>query len=108
MLKCTLALTILLECLALLLLKEKSPLFHAYWIAVNTLTNLSINLYLCLVFSGSVLKYWLTVTVIEILVFATEYLLCLLYTKDKKKSVKYSVICNLTSCLFGLIIITIL
>ncbi len=103
-----LILTILLEALALLLMKERSPLFYLYWTAVTTLTNLPVNLYLQLLFTGSILEYWLAVAVLEALVFTVEFLLCLAYTKDVKKSAKYSAVCNLTSFLSGLVILQII
>lgn len=105
MLRDPLILTVLLEGFALLLMREKSPLFYLYWTAVSTLTNLPLNLYLSLVFSGSALEYWLTVAFLEILVLGIEFLLCLLYTSDVKKSLKYSAICNFTSFFIGLIIV---
>ena len=103
-----LILTILLEGLALLLMRERSPLFYLYWTAVTTLTNLPVNLYLQFLFTGSILEYWLAVVVLEALVFTVEFLLCLAYTKDKKKSAKYSAVCNLTSFLSGLVILQII
>lgn len=103
-----LILTILLEGLALLLMRERSPLFYLYWTAVTTLTNLPVNLYLQFLFTGSILEYWLALAVLETLVFTVEFLLCLAYTKDKKKSAKYSAVCNLTSFLSGLVILQII
>ena len=103
-----LILTILLEGLALLLMRERSPLFYLYWTAVTTLTNLPVNLYLQFLFTGSILEYWLAVAVLEALVFTVEFLLCLAYTKDKKKSAKYSAVCNLTSFFSGLVILQII
>ena len=103
-----LILTILLEGLALLLMRERSPLFYLYWTAVTTLTNLPVNLYLQFLFTGSILEYWLAVAVLEALVFTVEFLLCLAYTKDKKKSAKYSAVCNRTSFLLGLVILQII
>ena len=103
-----LILTILLEGLALLLMRERSPLFYLYWTAVTTLTNLPVNLYLQFLFTGSILESWLAVAVLEALVFTVEFLLCLAYTKDKIKSAKYSAVCNLTSFLLGLVILQII
>ena len=108
MLKDPLFLTIILECAALLIMKEREPLFYVYWIAITTLTNLPANLFVALVFSGTNPMYYLTVAIIEALVFTAEFLLCLAYTKDKKKSAKYSAICNLTSFGIGSILLLIL
>ena len=71
--------TIILECLALLIMKERDALFYVYWAAI-----------------------------IEALVLGAEYLLALAYTKDKKRSIKYSAICNLTSYCIGSMILMIL
>jgi hypothetical protein len=100
-----LVLTVLLECLALFLMKENSPLFFLYWTAATSLTNVLINLYLLLLFSGSTLEYWITVAILECLVLIAEYLLCFLYTKDRKTSAKYSLVCNGVSFTVGLFIL---
>ena len=99
-----LILTIILECLALFLIGEREKLYYLYWIAITTVTNLSANLYLALAFKGDNLEYWLTVTAIEVLVFALEFVLSFIYTNDWKKSIKNSLICNLSSFLIGLIV----
>lgn len=99
-----LILTILLECAALFAMGERSPLLYVYWIALTTLTNIPANLYVNLVFTGGTLGRCLTIAAVELLVFITEFLLCLLYTRDKRKSAKYSAVCNATSfCIGGLL-----
>ena len=99
-----LILTIILELLVLYLLKEREKLLYLYWGAITSFTNLSANLFLALTFNGSTLEYWHNVVIIELIVFLLEFLLCLFYTVDMKKSVIYSLACNLTSFLIGLII----
>ena len=96
--------TIIIECIVLYLLKERDKIFYIYWMALTSFTNLSANLYLALVFKGDTFQYWLTAIIIEIIVFVAEFLLSLIYTSDKSKSAKYSLICNLASFLIGLII----
>ena len=103
-----LILTVLLECTALLLMREQSPLFFVYWIATTSLTNVLINLYLLLLFSGSPLEYWLTVAILECLVLLMEFILCFLYTKNARKSVKYSLVCNAVSFTLGLVILQVI
>ena len=100
-----LILTILLECAALFAMGERSPIFYVYWIAVTTLTNVPANLYVNLVFSGGRLGLALVIAVIEALVFLSEFLLCLAYTRDKKISAKYSAVCNVTSFGIGSLIV---
>ena len=99
-----LILTIILECLALLLLGERTPLFYLYWVAVTALTNVLANLYLIYVFSGGLTEYYINVAIIEILVFAAEFALCYLYISDRKKSLIYSAVCNSASFIIGSII----
>lgn len=98
-----LVLTEIIECIALYFLKERDKILYVYWVAVTAFTNLCANLYIVLVFSGNNFQYWLTAAVIEILVFISEFLFCLAYTKDKLKSVKYSAVCNISSFIIGLI-----
>ena len=107
MLKDPLILTIILECLALLVLREKDVVFYIYWAAITTITNVPANLYMTFVFSGGRALYWISVAVIEALVLAVEYLMCLAYTKNKRKSIKYSLICNCASYFIGNLIVMI-
>ena len=99
-----LLLTIILECLALLALGERNPLFYLYWVAVTTLTNLMINLILGLIVFEYLLVYWIVVILFEIAVFASEFYLCYLYTNDRARSIKYSALCNASSFIIGLLI----
>ncbi len=99
-----LLLTIILECLALLAFGERNPLFYLYWIAVTTLTNLTLNLILGLIVFEHLLVYWIVVILFEIVVFASEFYLCYVYTNDRAKSIKYSAVCNATSLIIGLLI----
>ena len=99
-----LALTIILECAALLLLKERDKAFYLYWISITTFTNLLVNMYLVYLFSGSILEYWIAVVLIEITVFLVEFLLCFFYTSDLKKSALYSGVCNGASFFIGLVL----
>ena len=108
MLKDPLFLTITLEILALIALREKDVLLYVYWMAITTLTNIPANMYVAYVFSGGAVAYWITIAVIEALVFVSEYLMCLAYTKDNRKSLKYSAICNLTSYCIGSLILILL
>lgn len=99
-----LLLTIIFECLALFVLKEKKIEFYLFWIALTSFTNLVANIYCIYIFSGSYVEYIIAGLIIEIIVFFTEFILCYAYTRKLHKSLKYSVVCNFTSILFGLII----
>ena len=99
-----LVLTVILECLTLFILKEREKLLYVYWIAITSFTNLLANLYLAVVFQGNTLECWLTAIVIEAIVYTSEFLLCWIYTNDKRKSIIYSVACNSASFFIGLLI----
>ena len=96
-----LILTIILECLVLLILMEKDIVFYVYWIAITTITNVPANLYMTYFFHGRRFEYWISIAVIEALVVLVEYLLCYAYTKNKVKSIIYSIICNSASYFIG-------
>jgi len=99
-----LMLTIIIECVVLAILRERDKLFYFFWCVVTALTNLLINTYLVYLFHGGMAEYYLTILFLEIIVFLSEFALCFLYTKDKKKSIKYSLICNMSSLFIGLLI----
>ena len=99
-----LILTVILECSVLYLLGERDKSIYIYWIAVTSFTNLSLNLCLSLAFTQASPEYWLFALIGELIVLFVEFGLCFVYTNDIKKSIKYSLICNLTSFLIGLII----
>lgn len=100
-----LLITIILEALVLLLLGERSPIFFLYWTAITTLTNIPANLFIIYVFKGTEIEYYISVAIIELLVLVSEFILSYLYTKDKKKSILYSSLCNAVSFFIGSIII---
>lgn len=103
-----LILTILLECAALFALGERSLIFYIYWISITTLTNIPANLYVNLVFSGSLVQLCFVIAIIELLVVVSEFLLCLAYARNKKTSLKYSAVCNATSFGIGSLILMLL
>jgi hypothetical protein len=103
-----LLLTIIIECSVLAILRELDKLFYLYWIVLTSITNLSINTYIIYFFSGEALEYLLTVVVLEVLVLICEFGLSFLYTRDFKKSLIYSLVCNLSSFLIGLLISSVL
>lgn len=100
-----LLLTIIIECLALFLLRERRPVFYLFWIALTTLTNLTVNLCVSLVNFGSMAWYVVTVLVMEVLVFVSEAFIAYLYTENPRQSLIYSAVCNLASFLVGGIIV---
>ena len=105
MLKYLVLLTVIIEVSALFLMKEREPLFYLYWVAITTFTNLLANLAISFFTTGGYLRYYLAVAVIELAVFAAEYLLALAYTGDRKKSLIYSAVCNISSYTIGSLIL---
>lgn len=99
-----LILTVILECAVLYFLGERDKVFYLYWCALTAATNILVNLYILFIFEGEKTEYWITVAILELLVFAAECFMCFIYKKDKVKSIVYSAICNGTSFLVGLII----
>ncbi len=108
MLLLPLILTVMLEGLVLFLLRERSIGTFVFFAALNTATNLSLNLFIQLYSFASVLGYHLIVFALELLIVALEAALYFLYTGNFKKSVKYSFFCNLTSYLAGFFILLII
>lgn len=100
-----LLITIILEALALFVLGERSPTFFLYWTAITTITNIPANLYIIYVFKGGATEYYIAVAIIELIVLVSEFLLCYLYTKEKKKSLLYSLVCNVASYFIGSVIL---
>lgn len=100
-----LLITIFLESLALFFMKERRISFYVFWIALTSFTNVCINLYIALVFSGTMTEYYVTVAVLETLVFLCEFLLCYAYIGEKRKSAVYSAVCNAFSFIAGIIIL---
>ena len=97
-----LVLTLIIELLTLILLKEKKVKVLLYAACVNCFTNLTMNIILQY-FPNSL--YYLSVFVAEIIVIILETLLYFLVLKDIKKSIKYSFICNVLSYFIGFALI---
>lgn len=94
-----LILTIIIELIVLLALRERRGKILAAAIVVNVLTNVPLNLYVNIVgFSLS------TVVIGEALVVIAEALWYWLFTKDLRQSVTYSILCNATSYSVGVLL----
>ena len=96
-----LILTLLIEGVTLFLLKERFLPLYLYWAALTTLTNVLLNFTLRKLFLNTDIALFLAIAVLELLVFISELALCYLFTRDFKKSAKYSLFCNLASFLIG-------
>lgn len=101
MLLLPLILTLLIEGITLFLLKERYLPFYLYWSALTTLTNVLLNFTLRKLFLNTDIAVFSAIAILELLVFISELALCWLFTRDFKKSAKYSLFCNLASFLIG-------
>lgn len=101
-------LTLALESIMLFILKERKLGTFAFMASLNTFTNLSINGILILLSPDDNLRYYLWVAALEIAVLIVECLFIYLYTRDKRKSILYSLSCNLFSYIVGTFIIFLL
>lgn len=96
-------LTIVIEFIVLLILKaERNILFLS--IIINIITNASLNILLYFIKFPKYYVYVITVIILEILIVFIEAIYYYIFLKDFKKSFKYSIITNVSSYLFGLII----
>jgi hypothetical protein len=97
-----LIITIILELLMLLVQREKNYRVYLFSILINIITNVSLNIGIQFVEPG---YYYLVVTILEALIVLIEAASYFLIYKDFKKSLRISLVCNLTSFLIGLILI---
>ena len=101
-------LTVILESIMLFILKERKIDIFAFVASLNVFTNLTINSILIILSPDSNLKYCLWVAALEIAVLIVECLFIYLYTRDKRKSILYSLCCNLFSYIVGTFIISLM
>ena len=90
--------TILIEGGMLWLMGERRRKVLGASVVVNVLTNVPLNLYLMLVDDT-----WATILVGEVIVLMVETLWYFLFVRRWKQAVLYSLLCNTTSFLIGLL-----
>lgn len=92
--------TIIIESLVLIVLRERSWKVLAMSVIINILTNVPLNLYVwfCIT-SLSVQQFVLFESIVVII----EFILYYFMVRDVKKAFVYSFLCNLVSCLLGLL-----
>ena len=93
-----LLITILSEELVLLIMNVKDSRLYLSLLIINIITNLSMNIIL-----QFVSDYYLWLYILEVCVFIIEGLVYLLITKDIKKAIIISLVCNVCSYLIGCI-----
>ena len=93
-----LLITILSEELVLLIMNVKDSRLYLSLLIINIITNLSMNIIL-----QFVSNYYLWLYILEVCVFIIEGLVYLLITKDIKKAIIISLVCNVCSYLIGCI-----
>lgn len=91
--------TILIECGVLWLMGERRKKVLGASVVVNVLTNVPLNLYLMLVDDA-----WVTILMGEVIVVVVETLCYFLFVRRWKQAFIYSLLCNATSFLIGLLI----
>lgn len=94
-----LVLTILIELVVLLLLRERRGLVLGSSVVINILTNVPLNLFVIYVDSSVV-----TIVLGELLVIAIEALWYFLFIRNLSRAFIYSSLCNAISFLTGLLI----
>ena len=95
----TLIKTIIIEEICLFLLKERKIKIYIICLITNILTNVTMNLLL-----QCVSNYYLHMIVFEVIVFLIEVSVYYLLTKNVNKSLKYSLVCNMSSLIIGMFI----
>ena len=101
-------LTVILESIMLFILKERKISIFALVASLNVFTNLTINSILIILSPDSNIDYYLWVAALEIAVLIVECLLIYLYTRNIRKSILYSLCCNLFSYIVGTFIISLM
>ena len=99
-----LILTLIIESCALFILKEKRIKVYVCSIILNTITNLSLNIFLTQYAVNEPIAYFLVLFSLEVAIWFIEGMVYYFVIKDFKKSLKYSFILNLSSFLIGLVI----
>ena len=94
-----LVLTILIELVVLLLLRERRGLVLGSSVVINVLTNVPLNLFVTYVDSSVV-----AIVLGELLVVAIETLWYYLFLRNLSRAFIYSFLCNAISFLIGLLI----
>ena len=93
-----LILTILIEFVVLLLLRERRRLVLGSSVVINILTNVPLNLFVFYIDSS-----FMTIVIGEVLVIAVETLWYYLFLRNLSRAFIYSFLCNAISFLIGLL-----
>ena len=96
-----LILTIVIELIVLLILRERNYKIYLLSIIINIITNVSLNIYVQFI---DVRYYYLIITFLEILIVIIEAIGYTLIYKDYKKSLLIAFLCNIASYLLGLLL----
>ncbi|MDE5565452.1 MAG: hypothetical protein K2I77_00550 [Anaeroplasmataceae bacterium] len=99
-----LILTVLIEWIILIILKEKRKLIFLVSFLLNIITNISLNICLLKINFADIYIYFLCLILSEIAIFIIEGFGYFIFLKEKKKSIFYSLWCNGTSFIVGLVL----
>lgn len=97
-----LVITILSELFIILLFRVKKINIYITSLCINLITNLSLNLAL---HHAGYDYYYIVLYILEVIVFIIEGIVYYLLTKNFKRAMLLSFVCNLFSYLIGLLII---
>lgn len=100
-----LILTILIEGITLIILKEQRLIKYSF--LINTLTNIPLNLILKL-FTDNFIVYIIILIILEIIIIAIETIFYNLILKNKKYAFKISIILNISSFIIGTILLNLI
>ncbi|MDE6241666.1 MAG: hypothetical protein K2M08_04490 [Anaeroplasmataceae bacterium] len=99
-----LILTLLIETIALVILKERRKRVYLLSIGMNVVTNISLNL---IGYYANIEKIWvyvLMVIILEAVIWILEGLGYYLEIKEKRKAILYTLVCNGMSFFIGIIL----
>lgn len=97
--------TIIIESLVLVLLRERSWKVLAMSVIINILTNVPLNTYVWFCVTSIGVKEFV---IFESVVVIIEFVLYYLLVRDARRAFVYSFLCNMVSCLLGLMYQTVI
>ncbi|MDE7264217.1 MAG: hypothetical protein K2N64_06115 [Anaeroplasmataceae bacterium] len=99
-----LLLTLGIETIVLFILKERRGRIFLFSLILNCVTNLTLNFILYFFKDGSKEIYFIMVALLEILIWLIEGVAYYGVIKKKSIAIKYTLACNMTSFLLGILI----
>ena len=98
-----LLLTVFIEAFVLLLLKEQNWRIYLLSVGMNCITNISLNCFGYFVEIPNSLVYGFIILILEAVVWILEGIGYYLVTRNKKQAIQYTLLCNISSFMFGIL-----